>query len=108
MTFLAGACHLSKNPAKYKDIFENTVNGQIKNVYSSYDRLLYLYHVSRLQTDPIGRNPVSFGEDADAELVQNFDVSQSFGSKRLSGGMGHLDYMEKLHQTEISMKIDLR
>ena len=73
--------------------------------------------MSRFQGFPIGRYPIiipAAGEDhseyseigrkdtvnnEDEEqdsLVQNYDVSPLFTSKYISGGMGHLNFMERI------------
>ena len=59
VTLLGGACHFSKNKRKYKEIFLYIVNGSLKNVYSRNDRILYLYMVSELCLNSIGRNPIT-------------------------------------------------
>lgn len=109
VTFLAGACHFSKNLGKYKDVFASTVNGQVKNVYSKFDRMLFLYERSDFLASPIGRHAIELDEDEETAtgLVQNYDVSHCFSSKRLSGGMGHLNYMERVLQMEILIDVDL-
>ena len=43
---------------KYENIFNFIVNGQTKNIFSKNDRILYLYCISQLTTEPIGRNPI--------------------------------------------------
>lgn len=43
-----------------------------------------------------------FGHD----LIQNFDVSRNVVTKRVDGGMSHVDYQDRIVQTEIFMNID--
>ena len=67
------------------------VNGQVKNVYSSYDRILYLYEMSKFQGFPIGRYPIiipAAGEDHSEyseigrkDTVNNEDEEQ-YGKER--------------------------
>ena len=73
VTFLAGACHFSKHTQKYRDIFSSTVNGQIKNVYSHFDRMLYLFEQIQFQKQPIGRNPIILYEDEESSVWDSPD-----------------------------------
>ena len=43
---------------KYSRIFSSVVNGRVKNVYSTYDRMLYLFEMNAFQGFPIGRHPI--------------------------------------------------
>lgn len=47
-------------------------------------------------------------ERREGDLVQNFDASPLFTSKYISGGMGHLNFMERIQQMQILIKIDLK
>ena len=136
-TLMGGACHFSKNIHKYKNIFQYTVNGPFKNVFSKNDRILYLYVVSELQLNSIGRNPICLrhegfsnllfdrgpsqaqvgnpqnrrDERSEGEIIEQ-ELVQNFDiSKNVvskSGGMGHSDYMERVRLMEILMNIDLK
>ena len=55
VTIMGGATHFSKNKKKWNSIFTNIVNGQVKNVYSTSDRILHLYTISELDFKPVGR-----------------------------------------------------
>ena len=101
------------------------MNGAIKNAYSRNDKVLYLYMVSELSLNSIGRNPLRLAADGQEsrvhpqgdrderpqeriivdELVVNFDISRHVVSNR--GGLGHSDYMDRVPLMEILMNLDI-
>ena len=74
VTFFAGASHYEQHTDEWEKIFNSVVGGEIKNMYSTGDRILQIYSSTCKVNKPIGRNEIWNDRKSNQEVTQDEDA----------------------------------